>query len=350
MVTLRHIADRAGVSIETVSRVLNGEYKGVRAGSARRMEQIRAIAEELNYRPNAAARAMAQSRTKQIGVVIGVDPVSGLTHVAGWEFVAGVNAAITPSGYVMNLVPLDHTSTMVQVDSAALRQRMLDAVVVVDFAPTGIVEFCKSAKLPAVFLNTNYFGKWCCISRDENLAGQRAVEAAVGAGAKGIVYVAREHEWHFSFTDRLAGATQAAREAGVGLEVRRFFLHRDSPVPAHILADIPAHHTMVVADVYLLRRLHTEMARLGIRPGVDLSVICCDESDDINETWPSLTRVMFPRAQYGRRAGEMVLALLEGTSKRPPSARLACEVYPGKTLIDTTTGKTSGAHTERGPR
>lgn len=70
MTTLKDIAAAAGVSLDTVSRVLNGKSKERWARSAQRAEEIREIARRLNYAPNRAAQAMRTKRTFQVGVIV----------------------------------------------------------------------------------------------------------------------------------------------------------------------------------------------------------------------------------------------------------------------------------------
>lgn len=68
--TLKDIADRAEVSIKTVSKVLNSEQQSQRPSAVKRAERIRRIATELNYRPNLLARAMRTNKKMQIGLLV----------------------------------------------------------------------------------------------------------------------------------------------------------------------------------------------------------------------------------------------------------------------------------------
>jgi len=70
MATLKEIADEAGVSIKTVSNILNGRNKECWASSIERARRVRDIAGRLNYQPNPIARAMRSSKTMQIGVMV----------------------------------------------------------------------------------------------------------------------------------------------------------------------------------------------------------------------------------------------------------------------------------------
>src|SRR5450755_342193 len=67
--TLEDIAARAGVSVGTVSRVLNGKNKENRPAIARRSEKIRRIALQLGYRPNVAARSMLRGTFRAVAFV-----------------------------------------------------------------------------------------------------------------------------------------------------------------------------------------------------------------------------------------------------------------------------------------
>ena len=73
MVTLKTIAEKAGVSVHAVSRVLNGQNKENRPSAIARAEKIRTIARELGYRPNAAAQAMKQGAFKSIMLLMSHD-------------------------------------------------------------------------------------------------------------------------------------------------------------------------------------------------------------------------------------------------------------------------------------
>ena len=72
--TLADIATRAGVSVGTVSRILNGKNKESWRVSRKRAALVRGIATELNYRPHAAARAMQSRRSMCVGVLVRNSP------------------------------------------------------------------------------------------------------------------------------------------------------------------------------------------------------------------------------------------------------------------------------------
>jgi len=135
MVTLKDIALEAGVSVDTVSRVLNGKPGERWASSLKRAERIRKIAAQLNYTPNKAARIMRTKKTHQIGVLVSelYNPFTGYKVEAiadelsgrGYEMLLGLTRfrATSPEKFyekfsenlldgTINLDPLLETSTL----------------------------------------------------------------------------------------------------------------------------------------------------------------------------------------------------------------------------------------------
>jgi LacI family transcriptional regulator len=89
--TIRDVAQKAGTSITTVSRVINDVNYPVSAGLR---ERIRQIAKNLNYTPNSAARSLRKSLSRDIGVII-----PNITNLFYPQTVLGIEAAIRGSGY-----------------------------------------------------------------------------------------------------------------------------------------------------------------------------------------------------------------------------------------------------------
>ena len=76
MVTIRDVAKQAGVSIKTVSRVVNNQSEV----SSNTREKVQQVISELDYRPNSNAQSLVSGRTKTIGVVIPYDTKYVFSH------------------------------------------------------------------------------------------------------------------------------------------------------------------------------------------------------------------------------------------------------------------------------
>lgn len=117
MITIKDVARRAGVSITTVSYVLNGQ--GNISEATRRA--VLAAAEELNYHPNAHARHLKKRRTRTIGVFVG--SLGGLFYE---EILEGIHTAVLQTDYELIVVP------EVRTPSRILCNRQVDAAIIFD--------------------------------------------------------------------------------------------------------------------------------------------------------------------------------------------------------------------------
>src|SRR5436190_22233160 len=98
-ITIRDVARRAGVSLSTVSQVLNGRPGWA---SPETTERILAVARELNYRPNAIARSLILARTGTLGVVI-----TSIVHPIFHRLVEGIGQVASERGYSLILACAD---------------------------------------------------------------------------------------------------------------------------------------------------------------------------------------------------------------------------------------------------
>ena len=98
-VTIREVADAAGVSIATVSRVLNDKPHPV--GEATRRRILR-LAEEMGYRPNQAARSLRTERSATIGII-----TDNIDSPHSTMMIRGIQNRVKESGYICVLISAD---------------------------------------------------------------------------------------------------------------------------------------------------------------------------------------------------------------------------------------------------
>jgi len=124
-VTLRDVAERAGVSITTVSRVLNGRETGVPIRDATR-ERIVLAASDLGYRPNMLARALRGSRSWLLGVI--VRDISDPFHI---QVLRGINEAARARDYRLFLGHLDWRPSEAAVFGSMFEQSHADGIILI---------------------------------------------------------------------------------------------------------------------------------------------------------------------------------------------------------------------------
>ena len=337
MATLKTIADEAGVSAETVSRVLRGRYRGTQARGRERAEQVRAIAERLGYRVDAAARSMKSGRTMHVGLMVVTDPGSHLAPAIAAEALLGADEVLRPAGYVLSVTPVDRPDGEGGggAGSRALRENALDGLIVLDDLPADYRPIVEGLARPTVYVNTDRWADADCVRRDEVAAGSLAVGELAALGYRRVAYLDRDaaQGGHFSFADRWAGASARAAAEGVSLRRVRTPLRKDVPLSPDLFdAAAPAGGppvAVLVADTFLARRALAELSMRGLAAGRDYAMACCDDSDELGETLPMLARVRFDRYEMGRLAGRMVLAKLADPASGVPSASMGVSWVPG---------------------
>jgi DNA-binding LacI/PurR family transcriptional regulator len=289
------VAKLAGVSLQTVSRVVNGRAEV----SAATRERVAAAMAMLDYRPNSAARALASGRTSTLGVVR-VDTALHGPSCTLW----GIERAAHASGYHVSVASqrwLDLDSVMEAVER--LRRQGVDGIVVVGprrEAASGLRRL--RADVPLVTVEG-----W----PDDGLPGVAADHFLGGFMAtRHLLSVGHATVWHIGGPLDSIDATQRARgwraaldgasvppvlqgdwSAASGYELAREIVRRDE-----ITAVFSANDQMALG---LLRRLH--------EAGRELAVVGYDDLPESEFFNPPLSSVRWDFSELGRRAVALVL-------------------------------------------
>lgn len=334
MATLHEIAKEAGVSVNTVSRVLNGKIKANYPAVARKAAAVRRIASKHGYRPNAAARAMVNRRTRQIGVLVPNHPGNRFTHPLAYETILGINEGLQKAGYVMSLARIDDVRGDLAKQSRVFEETVLDGMIALDSLPPEVEERLETLIPAVVWCDSNVWREHGCIRRDEYQAGRLAGGHAAAAGYRRIVMMTYkpEHRIHFSATQRFEGVSDAVAEAGHKLEVIAEPGIDNVAERQDLAAQLVPDTAVICNSIYQAHALRDLAADAGKLPGRDFGLACCDDMHQLDRMWPSLARVSYDRYAMGlEAAGMMTAGLSRGTNIE--SSRLLPSVWvAGKTL------------------
>lgn len=331
-VTVKAIALRVGLSQPAVSQVLNGTGRI----SAETRERVLKAAEEMGYRPNAAARAIVTRKTRQVGVLVLNNPADPETFPQTYYTILGMNMALESAGYVLCLIRLGDVEGGIEGHSRVFREHVLDGVIVTTNLPDHVSKRIRKLMPSCVWADTNRWTKTCCVRRDEAAVGRRLGEAAAAAGYKRVVFLTEEFNAggmndHYSHADRRAGLSEACAKHGMGLEVFQHSWFWSEEFHKAFAAKLRPDVAVIATDQFRSRMVQQSAALERRLIGVDFGLGCCDNSGDVLSTWPSLTGVRFDRIELGKRAAEMMLSVLEG-GEEPKSVLLPSEWHPGETL------------------
>ena len=193
--TIKEIAQLAGVSSAAVSRYLNGGYV-----SEEKKEQIRKVIEETGYQPSAQARMLRTKKASLVGVVVPKINSESISRIT-----AGIESVLAERGYQMLLAGTDNTPAK-EVEYLRLFENYpVDGIILVGTIFTaGHRKFLKETKVPVVVIGqrTSHAN---CIYHDDYGAGKAMGQTVAGFSKKGVAYIGVTRD------DKAAGA---AREDG----------------------------------------------------------------------------------------------------------------------------------------
>ena len=296
--TIGDVADRAGVSRATVSRVMNG-LSTVDPAIA---ERVRRIAAELDYRPNQVARSLALGRTQTIGYV-----VPDLTNPSFHGALRGLSRAASEAGY--RVLVADSAEHADQEPVLALEtRRRCDAVVLVAprMSEDDLVRLLPELQ-PVVVLNRTVDGAAIPHLNIDWASGIRdLVRHLVGLGHRRIAYL------QGPAASRSNVARERALDAFDDIEVIKIAcgaMFTDGHAAAGQVLDAGVTAVVAFNDVVALGLLGA-LHELGTDVPGELSVVGFDDIPFAAFTWPPLTTAWVPQEQLGELAWDHLRAML----------------------------------------
>lgn len=312
MANITDVARLAGVSHQTVSRVLNDENT-VRPSTRARVES--AIA-ELKYRPSLVARALVTRRTRTIGLISTGNPLYGPSSTA-----LGFNEAAREAGYqvtIASMASTDRKSMLAAVD--VLLRQSVEAVVLIaaDYASIEVIQGVDLG-VPLVMAESSGRSGLHSVSIDQFRGAELATAHLAELGHRDILHlsgpqesmdaVERERGWRVELTRRglpihepLAGdwSPESGYEAG-----RRFA--QEGNVTAIFSAN----------DQMALGLLHA-LSDLDIRVPEQVSIVGFDDIPEAAHFIPPLTTIRQDFGELGRDIMATLLVVLGGGEVAAP--------------------------------
>lgn len=314
-VTLEQVAERAGVSPSTVSRILNGTA----VVSPVKKAAVEAAIRELGFRPNPVARGLAGGRTMSIGVVTQIisSPFYG-------EALLGIERELEQAGYV----PLFASGHWHEADERKAMQTLLARRVdglIVFAGRLGAADLLQEAGgLPLVVVGRQVQGPQAFSFSFDNRRGARlATEHLLAQGHRRIAFLMGD-PIHDDASDRHQGYLDALAAAGVEADpslIAQGDYTEGSGMLAitHLLARsigftavFSSNDQMAIGAAHALRRS-------GLRVPDDVSLVGFDDVINARYAMPPLTTVRQSMYEMGQQAAQAVLLQLAG---RTPQVQL----------------------------
>lgn len=308
--TIKDVAQHAGVSAMTVSRVLNAE-PNVRPETR---ERVQDAIRDLNYRPNLSARSLARANTYFIGLLYD-NPSAGYIS----ELLIGALNRCRKAGYHLMVescgsADQDWESSIADM----LRTSNFDGVIIpppVCDNPV-VLDAVAEAGIPHVRISPDLDpGRTPHVLTDDRAAARRMTDYLLELGHRRIGFIGGP-EGHGASRERLAGFRNAMTGAGLpldeGLIVPGEFTYRSGLEAAERLLELAPRPTaifasnddMAVAVIAFAHRYNLDIPR-------DLTVVGFDDTQTATAIWPQLTTVRQPISGMAAEAIELLAECLD---------------------------------------
>jgi LacI family repressor for deo operon, udp, cdd, tsx, nupC, and nupG len=315
--SLKDVATLAGVSIKTVSNVVN-DYPYV---STLTRARVKAAIEQLGYRPNLTARNL---RTRRTGVLALAIPQLDNAYFA--ELARDIVDVAREHGYT---VLVDNTDGDLGREREVLESvgtRLMDGII---FSPLGLSprELAGYPGTTPLVMLGERMSRWSAdhVGADSVAMACTAVEHLISVGRRRIAAIGHQPQrWASTSRQRLAGYRRTLRAAGLEpdpalvIPTPRYFRHYGVAAADALLAlDSRPDAIFCFNDqlaLGVLRRLH----ELGVRVPDDIAVVGVDDIEDGRFSVPTLTTVAPDKRVIAARAVGLVLERVNGGFAGPP--------------------------------
>jgi LacI family transcriptional regulator len=302
-VSVVDVAKKAGVSLGTVSNVLNRPERVAPATRAR----VLAAIEELGFIRNEAARQLRAGRSRSIGLV-----VLDIRNPFFTDLAAGVESSVARAGLSLVLCNSGDDATREDHYLSLLQEQRASGILITPAARTrSPIEDIRRRGMPLVLVDRSSNRRQCSVSVDDLIGGELAVDHLVALGHRRITFVGGPLSTK-QVADRLLGARTAAERAGIGVSV----METEGPVFSagrmvgeQIAAMSPQQRPTAVFCVNDLIALGVlqEMTRRHISVPEDLAIVGYDDIDFAGAAAVPLTSVRQPREDLGRTAADLLI-------------------------------------------
>ncbi len=310
-ITIKDVAKAAGVSTQTVSRVLNNRPDV----SPDTRERVQEVITEMGYAPNVLARSLSRGRSNTLGVV-----GFGLGYYGSTSVLTGIEKKANELGFSFILSLLDRFE-MERVDEILmdLLSRQVEGIIwavpgITD-ALQGLPQRLAEIPIPVVFLNKEKTNDDIIAAMDNHLGGQLATQHLLDQGYRNIGIITGPREW-WEAQQRELGWRETMLSAGVddldNLKVEGDWSAASGEVGLHaLIAKVPDIDAIFVCNDQMSLGVFQATRRLGLKVPQDLGIVGFDDIPESAYFYPSLSTVRQNAENLGAVAVEQMAQFIQ---------------------------------------
>jgi len=310
--TLRTIAERAGVHVSTVSRVLNGRPgEDSRAAGIQTIGRIREIAAELSYTPDPSATSLRTQRTQLVGVL-----VPRLSDIVLATIYEGIEETAASYGYHTVVANTRDSASEQRVRTEIMLSRRADGLILGDARFDAQYADELAARGVPFVLVSRRAGEHSSVTCDDWTGGRMAAQHLLSLGHERVAVIAGE-PYASTGIDRTAGFLDVYREAGLAVP-DHMVLHSRFDAPgghaagSRLLSQLSRPTALFAVNDFAAIGAMGAVREHGLRVGYDVSVVGFNDVSLARELPVPLTTVRSPMYEMGQRAFQVLMGVLRG--------------------------------------
>lgn len=303
MATIKDVANQAGVSVATVSRVLN-ENGYVHEDTRRKVEET---IRQLNYSPNEVARSLYKKKSKLIGLLL-----PDITNPYFPQLARGVEDRLQENEYRLifgnsdesRQKEMDYIQTFVQ----------NNVVGVISSTNDPDADIYAGLKIPVVFLDRTSNDS-PSVYADGREGGRLAAREMAKRGSKRVTVIQGPVSVRPAM-DRFEGAVEVLKELGVPFDVLKttsFSFTEAEGWAQKLFRQYPDTDGVIASNDIVASAVLQEAFRLGKRVPEDIQIVGFDDIPLSRLLTPSLSTIHQPAYEMGREAAGLLIQLIEGS-------------------------------------
>lgn len=311
--TIRDVAERAGVSVATVSRYLNKSALIAEPS----IEKVEAAIKELNFKPNMMARGLAKRSTHTVAMVVNYSEET-YSNEFFLKIQLGIERELARQGYYLMVVDISNPARVGERLEEIILEERVDGIILLNEMASGqVIDLLKRSRMPFVIAGRSEIEDVPWVDINNIMAGYLAANRLIACGARDIGFITNDFQKKF-VAERFQGYQKALAEHGLtyrqeavkeqlsGYQEQVCYLveHIDKLCDAYVVSD-----SMIA--YYFLKAL--QALRISV-PG-DVQVIAFDNQIVAEISEPGMTVVDIDVTELGVNAAKIVLKILAADSK-----------------------------------
>lgn len=309
--TIKEVAAAAGVSTQTVSRVINCRPDV----SPETRQRVQEIIQTLGYQPSALARSLIQQRSYTLGVV-----TAGLKYIGPSRTLSGITAAAEEAGYALLLKELSHFDAnnivpIFQGFTARHVDGIIWAVPEVGENRNWVNQLSLELDIPIVYMTMESRQRISVVSINNYLGGRMAVTHLLEQGYRRIAHITGPLDWWES-RQRMTAWKDVLHEAGIEVEDHHWVEGNWSSSSGaqaikKLTKQFPEMDAIFVANDQMALSVMQACCQNDVRIPDQLGIVGFDNITESAYFWPPLTTIQQDQYQVGKVAVEAIIRIIE---------------------------------------